>query len=75
MRPSRHTTGSGEHDGQCRMRTLGKRQPKGKDMQTSHGGAVDPKKPLLTYSRPKGEYKGADADARYDRFLAVECES
>lgn len=23
---------------------------------------VDPKKPLLTYSRPKGEYKGADAD-------------
>jgi hypothetical protein len=24
---------------------------------------VDPKKPLLTYSRPKGEYKGADAEA------------
>jgi hypothetical protein len=35
----------------------------GKDMPHSEGGAVDPKKPLLTYSRPKGEYKGADADA------------
>ncbi|MBX3281712.1 MAG: hypothetical protein KF756_04465 [Acidobacteria bacterium] len=30
--------------------------------QTSTGGKVDPKKPLLTYSRPKGEYKGADAE-------------
>lgn len=37
--------------------------PEGKDMQASSGGAIDPKKPLLTYSRPKGEYKGADADA------------
>lgn len=37
--------------------------PEGKDMQNSTGGPVDPKKPLLTYSRPKGEYKGADADA------------
>ncbi|HEX8286992.1 MAG TPA: hypothetical protein VF556_03300 [Pyrinomonadaceae bacterium] len=35
----------------------------GKDMQQSTAGAVDPTKPLLTYSRPKGEYKGADADA------------
>lgn len=35
----------------------------GKDMQSSTAGAVDAKKPLLTYSRPKGEYKGADADA------------
>ncbi len=25
--------------------------------------AVDPTKPLLTYSRPKGEYKGADAES------------
>jgi hypothetical protein len=32
-------------------------------MPSSTGGAVDAKKPLLTYSRPKGEYKGADADA------------
>ncbi len=37
--------------------------PEGKDMQNSTAGAVDPTKPLLTYSRPKGEYKGADADA------------
>jgi hypothetical protein len=35
----------------------------GKDMSASTAGAVDLKKPLLTYSRPKGEYKGADADA------------
>ena len=35
----------------------------GKDMAASTGGAVDAKKPLLTYSRPKGEYKGADAEA------------
>src|SRR5918912_1030056 len=32
-------------------------------MQPSTGGSVDRSKPLLTYSRPKGEYKGADADA------------
>lgn len=36
--------------------------PEGKDMQKSTAGAVDPTKPLLTYSRPKGEYKGTDAD-------------
>jgi len=34
----------------------------GKDMSTSQGGEVDPAKPLLTYSRPKGEYKDAEAD-------------
>jgi hypothetical protein len=33
----------------------------GKDMPNSTAGAVDKTKPLLTYSRPKGEYKGADA--------------
>ncbi len=37
--------------------------PEGKDMPASTGGTVDATKPLLTYSRPKGEYKGADADA------------
>jgi hypothetical protein len=37
--------------------------PEGKEMQPSTGGAVDRAKPLLTYSRPKGEYKGPDADA------------
>lgn len=34
--------------------------PEGKDMPDTKGGSVDPKKPLLTYSRPKGEYKGED---------------
>ncbi|MDT4952470.1 MAG: hypothetical protein QOJ02_608 [Acidobacteriota bacterium] len=33
----------------------------GKDMAASAASDVDPKKPLLTYSRPKGEYKGSDA--------------
>lgn len=36
--------------------------PEGKDMPSSTAGAVDATKPLLTYSRPKGEYKGADAE-------------
>lgn len=35
----------------------------GKDVAATTGGEVDPTKPLLTYSRPKGEYKDADADA------------
>jgi hypothetical protein len=35
----------------------------GKEMQASQGGAVNKSQPLLTYSRPKGEYKDADADA------------
>jgi hypothetical protein len=34
----------------------------GKDYSPSQAGNVDLTKPLLTYSRPKGEYKGADAD-------------
>lgn len=36
--------------------------PEGKAMQPTTAGAVDKTKPLLTYSRPKGEYKAADAD-------------
>ena len=36
--------------------------PEGKDMQNSTAGVVDATKPLLTYSRPKGEYKGVEAD-------------
>ncbi|MGH9943834.1 MAG: hypothetical protein ACRD9R_15930 [Pyrinomonadaceae bacterium] len=35
----------------------------GKDVSASQAGTIDRAKPLLTYSRPKGEYKGADADA------------
>jgi hypothetical protein len=34
----------------------------GKDMAASNAGEIDTAKPLLTYSRPKGEYAGADAD-------------
>lgn len=34
----------------------------GKDVSASTAADVDPLKPLLTYSRPKGEYKGEDAD-------------
>jgi len=34
----------------------------GKDVAKSNAGEVDTAKPLLTYSRPKGEYKGEDAD-------------
>ena len=34
----------------------------GKDFPSSFASAVDPTQPLLTYSRPKGEYKGEDAD-------------
>lgn len=37
--------------------------PEGKAMQPSTGGNVDKAKPLLTYSRPKGEYKGDDTSA------------
>jgi hypothetical protein len=35
----------------------------GKEMPSSQAGEIDRAKPLLTYSRPKGDYKGADADA------------
>ncbi|MCM3903224.1 MAG: hypothetical protein ND866_16070 [Pyrinomonadaceae bacterium] len=44
--------------------SAGSRQPtrEGKDMPPSAAGDVDPTKPLLTYSRPKGEYKGAESD-------------
>ncbi|MDQ3753116.1 MAG: hypothetical protein M3371_00095 [Acidobacteriota bacterium] len=34
----------------------------GKDMPSSQAGTIDAAKPLLTYSRPKGDYKGAEAD-------------
>ena len=43
----------------------------GKDMAKSNAGEVDPKKPLLTYSRPKGEYAGADADSIMIDFWLV----
>jgi len=34
----------------------------GKDMPASQAGTVDAAKSILTYSRPKGDYKGAEAD-------------
>jgi hypothetical protein len=34
----------------------------GQDYPPSQAGDIDPARPLLTYSRPKGEYKGEDAD-------------
>lgn len=37
--------------------------PEGKEMKLSTAGPVDITKPLLTYSRPKGEYKGDEANA------------
>ena len=43
--------------------TMSSGAPEGKEMAGSTAGAVDAAKPLLTYSRPKGEYKGADAEA------------
>jgi hypothetical protein len=45
--------------------------PEGKEMQPSSAGKIDRAKPLLTYSRPKGEYKGADADAIMIDFWLV----
>ena len=38
-------------------------KPEGANMQSSSAGEVDFSKPLLTYSRPKGEYKGDAAKA------------
>ena len=35
----------------------------GKEVASSQGGEIDAAKPLLTYSRPKGDYKGADAES------------
>ncbi len=37
-------------------------QHEGHDMAASNAGEVDTRKPLLTYSRPKGTYTGEDAD-------------
>ena len=44
-------------------RTRPRRRARARTWRQSAAGDVDAKKPLLTYSRPKGEYKGADAEA------------
>lgn len=56
------TTNSGNTMANANTAANASATPEGKDMKPSEGGNVDTKKPLLTYSRPKGEYKGADAD-------------
>ena len=60
------TTNSGQQmsnaNSNSNANAAAKATPEGKDMQSSIAGSVDTKKPLLTYSRPKGEYKGPDAE-------------
>ena len=55
------TTNSGEQMSNANAEA--KPTPEGKEMKESKAGDVDVKKPLLTYSRPKGEYKGKDTEA------------
>lgn len=54
-----NTANTNAHGGAAHTAPTG---PEGKDMQPSTAGAIDLAKPLLTYSRPKGEYKGEEAD-------------
>lgn len=56
------TTNGGSVIANSQSRSAATVKPEGKDMQNSMAGDVDPLKPLLTFSRPKGEYKGADAN-------------
>ena len=55
------TTNTGQTMANNNSATAGPRE--GKDVAASTAGEVDASKPLLTYSRPKGEYKGQDAEA------------
>ena len=61
------TTNSGQQMSNANTNSSGNANaaptPEGKEMQNSTAGAVDATKPLLTYSRPKGEYKGDDTNA------------
>jgi hypothetical protein len=59
------TTNSGQQMSNANSNSNANAAPavEGKDMQNSTAGAVDATKPLLTYSRPKGEYKGDDTNA------------
>ena len=56
------TTNSGQQMSNANSNANASATPEGKAMQQSTAGNVDTTKPLLTYSRPKGEYKEADAD-------------
>ncbi len=57
------TTNSGQQMSDANSNANAAPTPEGKEMQNSTAGAVDQTKPILTYSRPKGEYKGDDAVA------------
>jgi hypothetical protein len=65
------TTNSGNTMANANSNANSKPTPEGKEMAESKAGDVDTTKPLLTYSRPKGEYKGADADAIMIDFWLV----
>ncbi len=56
------TTNSGQQMSNANSNANAAPVREGKDMQNSTAGAVDSSMPLLTYSRPKGEYKAAEAD-------------
>jgi hypothetical protein len=57
------TTNSGQQMSNVNANANTSAAPEGKEMANSKAGAIDMNKPLLTYSRPKGEYKSADAEA------------
>lgn len=57
------TTNAGNTMANANANSTAKPTPEGKDMPGTKAGDIDLKKPLLTYSRPKGEYKGDDANA------------
>ena len=61
-KPTTTNTGQVMSNNNAGNANAGAAPAEGKDMAASSAGDVDPKKPLLTYSRPKGEYKGADAE-------------
>jgi hypothetical protein len=63
MADNKNTNASGNTNTNANTAAAPAPTREGKDMQQSTGGDVDAKKPLLTYSRPKGEYKGDDANA------------
>ena len=57
------TTNSGQQMSNSNSNANAAPAKEGKDMQNSTAGPIDTTQPLLTYSRPKGEYKGTDADS------------
>jgi hypothetical protein len=56
------TTNSGQQMSNANSNASPATTPEGKEMQNSTAGPIDASKPLLTYSRPKGEYKGVESD-------------